>query len=440
MFSCAYFAEAEVGHGLPYWIFTALCLALLLSIRIGRLSWFYTFMVIFFVLGCWLKLSIHHMFDYPYVEPTGNFGGLDGEWNAFYSMATVLGLGLLGARVVTTVFIRSSTQELPAVKSEPVPPLAWVTIVLVAGAFYTLNNQAGFFITGVESRIALPFGLNAPFAFMALIGYAVVVSAYLARDVDARKVLQSTAVLAILTVALIASVSMASRAAIVMQAMPMLIAATYVQSSINKRSFSLGPYILFSVFLFAALLVVSIYRINVFSGSSTNNSELVEFYALESVLLVFDRWIGMEAIMVAVSEPTRSLDLTLQLLFENPAMGTDSIYQLLSGSRYEFLQGLVFLTLPGYFGIIALSGSLALSFIAVFVLTAFGVAYERVVSNLLFGRTICVAVIAAALSNALAQLSFPRLLVPFVFQMTALVLVLHVFLRPPRPQPNWAQR
>ena len=136
--------------------------------------------------------------------------------------------------------------------------------------------------------------------------------------------------------------------------------------------------------------------------------------------------------MVAVSEPTRSINLTLQLLLEDAAIGNDAIYQLLAGSRYEFLQGLVFLTLPGYFGVIGLSGSTVFSFFAAWVLTTLGITYEGVVSRLLFGRAICMALISAAIANALAQLSFPRLLVPFLFQMTALAVVLHFWLRPDR--------
>ena len=42
------------------------------------------------------------------------------------------------------------------------------------------------------------------------------------------------------------------------------------------------------------------------------------------------------------------------------------------------------------------------------------------------------ALISAAIANALAQLSFPRLLIPFIFQMTALVLILHFWLKPER--------
>lgn len=424
-----YFADVEVGHGASYWAFAGLCLLLLRTIQFGRLSWFYAFTATFFVLGCWLKPSIHHLFDYPYVEPTGSFAGRDDEWDAFYSLASALGLGLLTARLTSGLFGIGRRFPVYSKVSEPVSAAQWSGLVVAAALFYALNNAAGFFITGVESRVSLPFGLNAPFAFMALIGVAVVASVFLARDVDARKRLEPTAVVAVLSIAFIASVSMASRAAIVMQAMPMLIAATHVQLSRHKQGFRLGPFILFALFLAAALVVVSIYRITVFSGSSTNNTELVGFYALESALLVFDRWIGAEAIMVAVSEPSRSISLTLQLLQEDATVGNDAIYQLLAGSRYEFLQGLVFLTLPGYFGIIGLSGSLIFSFFAAWILTTLGIAYEGVVCRLLFGRLICVALISAAIANALAQLSFPRLLVPFIFQMTALVLLLHFWLR-----------
>ena len=427
----AFLANSEVAHGAPYWAFTVLGICLLAAIRWRPHSWFYTFTAVFFVLGCWLKLSVHHYFNYPYAEPTGAFSGMDHEWADYYALASTLGLALLTARVMVIAFGREDdARALGMLSKRAVTGLQWSGLVLVALLFYALNNLAGFFITGVEAKVNLPFGLNAPFAFMALIGFAVVVSIFLARDVSSRQALDSRALLAVLTIASIASVSMASRAAIVMQAMPMLIAATYVQLYRQRKPFSLRPFVFFSVFLTAVLVVVSIYRITLFSGSSTNNTELVGFYALESVLLIFDRWIGAEALMVAVSEPTKAIGLTFQLLQENAAIGNDAIYQLLAGSRYEFLQGLVFLTLPGYFAVIGLSGSLVFSFFATLTMALLGALYERFVSSLLYRQDVAVAVISAALANALAQLSFPRLLVPFVFQMTALVVLLHFWLKP----------
>jgi hypothetical protein len=210
---------------------------------------------------------------------------------------------------------------------------------------------------------------------------------------------------------------------------PMLIAASYVQSRIGTKAFGLRPLLLFAAFLLVVLVAVSIYRISVFSGSSTGNTELVAFFALETGLLVVDRWIGAEAIMVALSEPTRSVGLMIQLLQEDASRGNDGIYQSLAGSKYDFLQGLTFLTLPGYFGVFSLSGSGSVILFGAMALTIAGMWYERFLRWAFFDQAICVALVSAAIANAVTQLSFPRLLIPFMFQMSALVVALHFVIK-----------
>jgi hypothetical protein len=422
-----WYADKAVGHGTLLWALTATSLVLLRSITMGRMSWFHAFMALFFVLGCWLKVVVHHVVDYPYVEPNGNFGDGRDEWHDYYVMALAFGGALLAARAMTAVFERGSEPREPSCATA-VGASQWWALVGAAVAFYTLNHFGAFFVTGVDAKIVLPGGLNAPLAFMALIGFAVVASTLVSQDLAARGRLESPALLSMLSVAAMASVSMASRAAIVMQAVPMLLGATYWLRSHGRRSGSIRSFLLFAGFLLVVLVVVSIYRIVVFSASSTADSDLVGFFALESAMLAIDRWVGAEAIMVAVSEPARSIALMMQLLGEDPATGTEAIYQVLAGSRYELLRGLTFLTLPGYFGVLGLSGSVAVVFGGTLFVGLAGLLYEKLVARALFAQPVCVALVSAAIANALTQLSFPRLLVPFLFQMTALVLILHLWM------------
>jgi len=425
-----YLADTEVHHGAWLWTLTAITVLLLRAITVGRLSWFFIFMAIFFALGCWLKIVVHHIFDYPYIEPTGNFSDSPEEWDDYYLFASTIGLSLLGARITSNILsgiFPKPTRWLQL--SGPVGNGEWLALILIAGCFYFVNNQLAFFVTGVDAKITLPFALNAPLAFMALIGFAVVTSTFLERDVVASRTLTTKAILSLLTVSAIASISMASRAAIVMQAIPILLAAAYVTKQITGQRPSLKSFVYFTLFLVTVLVIVSIYRIQVFSGSSLANQELVFFFALESAMLVVDRWVGAEALMVAVSEPTRSLTLFTQILAEDAARGSDAIYQILAGSKYGFLQGLTFLTLPGYFAVLGLSGSMIAIAAGTFFITLAGIAYESLARRALFGKTISAALISAALANALTQLSFPRLLIPFIFQMTALIILLSIIYR-----------
>ena len=294
----------------------------------------------------------------------------------------------------------------------------------MALAFYSVNSVFAFFVTGVDTRLVLPLALNAPIAFMALIGFAMAYSTYVSRDVVSKGFLDVYATLVVLTVSFVTSISMASRAAIAMQAIPILAAATYVQSTSGVRKVSLKPFILFGLVFLAVLAVVSIYRISVFYGGGVDDSELVIYFAIESAFLTIDRWIGAEALMVAVSEPSRSMSLFFALLMENPATGVNAIYPVLSGSGYASLDGLTFLSLPGYFGVLGLSGSLLFVFLSTFSMALFGMAFEGLITRILLRQVIPVALASAALANSLTQISFPYLVMPFVVQILALVFIL----------------
>jgi hypothetical protein len=163
----------------------------------------------------------------------------------------------------------------------------------------------------------------------------------------------------------------------------------------------------------------------VFMSASAFDEGVLTEYAFESLGLVIDRWIGAEAIMVAVSDGGASFTLMMDLLLEDPALGNDAIYQILSGSKYESQDGFTFLTLPGYIGILALSGSIFLIFAGGVIVLFAGLCFERFVRWAMFRQGICIAVVCAALANALTQLSFPRLFVPFIIQLVALLLILH---------------
>jgi hypothetical protein len=426
MLALAISAESSVNHGWLLWMLTAVSMGLLILMRVTTVSWFYSFMAVFYVLGCWFKVMVHHVTDLPYVEPSGNFSGAVSEWVEYYEFAIAIGLALLLTRLASLAFWgRRPPHEMQArYAAGPVTAPQWASLVGVAALFYLVNNLAAFFVTGVNARVTLPLALNAPLAFMALIGFAMVLAVYVARDVVERGRLTPGAAVTVLLVTSIASVSMASRAAIVMQSVPILLGAYYLQARWRQYRISKWPILLFLVALVVVLAVVSYYRVRVFSGVGSADSEMLGFFLLESGLLALDRWVGAEALMVAVSEPGRSMEMFWRLLNEDPAIGVDSIYQQMSGGKYEFLQGLTFLTLPGYFGIIGLTGQVLTIFSLTVLMMAAGLAYELLIRRLLRHQMVPVALICAAVANALTQLSFPRLLIPFLLQMTVLAAVL----------------
>lgn len=420
-----YFAGEASGHGAPWWFFSLAALMTVDAARRGRHSWFYSAMAVFYWLGCWLKVAVHHMLDYPYSEPIGSFSASLREWNDYYVLAGTIAIALWSARIVVVLgggWLARHQQWLS--RGRQASDGSWWGWLGLLAVFYLINNLAAFFVTGVDPRVTLPFAMNAPLSFLALIGMAVFTAVRVQRDVELHGRLRPFVLLMLLACCAIASVSMASRAAVLMQAVPIMLGISVTLQRRTGRALGWGAYLGLGLVLLAVVGVVLLYRMQTFSGATAANSELLGFYLIENLLLPIDRWIGAEALMVAVAEPTASFELLKQLLTEAPSIGVDSIYQRLAGSKYELLSGLTFLTLPGYFGVLGLSGSSVLVGLVVFALSLVGMLYEAWLVRWSRGQEAVVALVSTALANALTQMSFPVLLLPFLVQMTALLLAL----------------
>lgn len=416
--------DTKVEHGINFWVFTVVTWLLLHSIAVAGFSWFYIFMAFFFFLGCWLKIVIHHIFNYAYIEPTGGFSGEAAEWNRYYLISISIALALISARYLyVLVFRRLGGNSGSWYEFRSVHRLEWIVLIGLLIVFYKLNNLFSIFVTGVNPKIILPFGLNAPLAFMASAGFAILVSIYISRDFLSNGRLTTRAVIVMLFFGFLASISMASRAAIVIQVLPVLLAASYLQIK-DKRDISLKPFFIFAIIFGFALVLVSLYRINVYMSESVYDKDLIVHYISETFGLVIDRWIGAEAIMVAVSEPDASLALMMKLLVEDPRVGSDAIYQVLSGEKYEASEIFTFLTLPGYVGVLALSGSVVATFIGGIVIMFLGLVFERFIRWATLRQTICVAVVCSLLANSLVQLSFPKLFLAFIFQLVVFLFII----------------
>lgn len=423
-----YFANAEVKHGIPLWFFSIACVLLLFSVKYGKLNWFHTFISIFFLLGCWLKIIIHHIFDYPYIEAFGSFTDTEEYWGRYYVMASMFALSLTSSKIFFNL-ITPKKQTNWKNRSAKISSRKWIILMSVASILYGANSYFSFFVTGLNSKVAFPLGLGAPVAFMILIGMGVVTATYLDRDLGSRGYLSNYAIASLILVPAMASISMASRATLIMQAVPMMVAITYIQIKGPSRKVDVKPYYAFALILICVLIIVSIFRINNFSSSSVADTEIVTFYFFETILLTIDRWIGAEAIMVAVSDPNASMSMFFDLLNEDPAVGVNAMYQSIAGSTFVSASNQTFLTLPGMVGILGLSGSYFFVFIAMSFLITIYMALEIFYRKLLFNQDISVALASAGLANSLTQVSFPRLILPFLIQMTMLIIIINVISR-----------
>ena len=85
---------------MSYLTFAVLNILLVKSIWWKQFSWSYGFLASFFVLGHWLKVSLHLYFDYPFLEPTGTFAGETSAWDQYFPVVNTALIGMLSVRAL----------------------------------------------------------------------------------------------------------------------------------------------------------------------------------------------------------------------------------------------------------------------------------------------------------------------------------------------------
>jgi hypothetical protein len=251
---------AYIAYSLLAWLMVGLMLC-------RPFSWSYSFLAVLLLLGHWYKHSVHMVFDFPFVEPTGRFNGSEEQWADYYMM-TCAGFAALcivraahvGWRLVRQV-PRRSPQAHPA---SPVQLMTWALLAALVALVYSANFLGAFFMVGVHPTIMLPMGLNAPIAFMVFIGTPLLCACIVAQDLAARRRLTIGALLFLCVTSFIASLSMASRGAIVVHLVPVLAASMVVERRHGNGRSTIAKLGLAAVFLLSVIVAVALYRISLY--------------------------------------------------------------------------------------------------------------------------------------------------------------------------------
>lgn len=405
----------SLEHNNLYLLQSVLTLWLIFSLKNNFSSFLMIFSVLF-ILGNWLKVTMHKLFDYPFVEPHGDFVGTVSQWNEYYKYSIVITVGIIFFKYFVDFFPKKNTYNAIDVssfssnKNMSVIGIAFLLII------YLLNWKFGFYRIGVGRELHLPFGLDAPVSFLVFIGAPILLSV-IATDLLIRKMkLTKTIIFLVGTMSLIASTTIYSRASSLLIMLPILFGLnkTVRYLSVTKSSLKL-ILIVTGITLIFSILLVSIIRSYVYAGDVT--SQRLGFYLLESVGLVFDRWIGAESIMTSVTSAA-SPELFFSMLVESPSIGVDGIYQKLSDSHYVALDNMTFLTLPGALGILTFSGNIVVVFVGVILICTIGFTFE-LFTKINFKKYYALEfLIVTNLAYHFSQMVFPALFIPFIVQLT----------------------
>ncbi len=423
---CAGVASFFIAQSGAYLVYSFLNILLLRSIWWRRFSWSYCFLAILFLLGHWFKITVHGMFDYPFIEPTGLFAGRPDQWDRYYLFTSSAMVALMFGRVLLLTPLGLVFRSPKSGRARVPSPSDWAALSLVILVFYAVNDKIGFYRTGINETTPLPFPLNAIGAFLAFIGLAIVVAWNISDELAARGTLGRFAWATLLLQGTVGAISMGSRLTFILHVFPVLIVVLTTRRAITYRRTT--KYVAgFTAALVIVLAMVSVFRIRDFYGSDTSDIYLVNKLALESADLAVDRWVGAEAVLVGVSWANASMERLEAVLLERPAEGASSIYQVAAGSFYTNLETRTFLTLPGAFGLLSLSGSIAVMFFGSLCCMLVGWMVESWSAILSSNRRPVVVLVSAGIANALCQMSFPYLLLPFVVQLLALLAILSAF-------------
>jgi len=153
-------------------------LILLLSGFQQTLSYGYMYLVVFLWLGFWLKLTVHIILGYPFVESVGAFLGTPDDWDHVLLIATLAALGALLGRYLLRRF--SVTMNITGdVKESLVPTwffknrkICWLFLLIFIVMVAVLNVTLGIEQIGMVPEYILPWPLNAVIAWLITIGLA----------------------------------------------------------------------------------------------------------------------------------------------------------------------------------------------------------------------------------------------------------------------------
>lgn len=417
-------------EGSLLYIFFSLFVVLLLpTLASSRVPIFLRFTIGLFVLGFWLKPTLHGIFEYPYVEATGAFSGEEAQWSSYFVYAIIISSALLICSIWSFSVPRAQPRLAEDVIQRSSMKIFFQVSALIIILVYMLNWKFGFYRIGVGRDLYLPYGLNAPASFMVYLGAPALLAILASDSVLRKRKVTITALLVVAVISIIAAITTYSRATILVLVFPIVLGMYRKAREVNGASQSFwGLVVVMAPTSLIILGSVSVMRILVYGGAESVTSKGLELYFYESLGLFVDRWIGAEALMVSVSS-AQSIDLFLKMLMEDPSVGVKSIYQELSASQYFWLDldNMSFLTLPGAFALLTFSGSYLVVFVGVLAICVLGVCIEWVVVKLFVGQYSLQYVFLLYLAYYLSQVIFPRLLMALIVQMVLFLGILNIY-------------
>jgi hypothetical protein len=282
---------AYSGSKAAYGLFSIVIGIMLITGLRQSTSYGYLFLVIFLWLGFWLKLTIHVILNYSFVEPVGSFIGGTEAWNEVVYVATAASLDVMLGKLIYTQ-IKPRINALRGEVPSTVPlwyaknrKYLWIGLMIAGITVLLINMKYGVHQIGLAPRIILIWPLNAVIAWLLNIGLATGIAQFLWWDIALKKNVTSP-IVAIIAEAFLSSVSILSRATYVFHAIPQLWAVIRFEHMLTgwSRRRTVLLAVIFAMFFVVSISAVTTFRNYLYQSGAYSSTANQVAYARWEVL------------------------------------------------------------------------------------------------------------------------------------------------------------
>ena len=427
-----------------YTIFTLVYFSLLFSALYKPISYSYVFLSIFLFLGMWLKLTLHLIFDYRYVEPIGAFYTANARMDSVLLIAIIGAIGVISSSIIyrltklkSTIYIYENyIFKKPIIYKfyDTYRIYIYIIILFITLMLVYLNIVYQIQLTGIVPKTILIYPLNAIISWTIGTGLSVLLLVLFSLDVKFKNALEIKYLVFFAFIVAITSIGLLSRGQYVFMLGAIIVFLLFNYNSLNNLSMKkLLIYISSVAFLYIFVIHnVSLLRGYYFSDisiqssiqgfsipessipessipeSSIQESSIQGFSIPESLhkilRLAVDRWIGLEGLMAVSSYEHKSFELFLNALKTKATIGKIDIYQYISNAHYKDMDNMkfAFATIPGSMAFFYYTGSLLFVYFGMLVFSLVMLLLEYYL-YLWYKSALLVSAIGMYLANAVAQ-------------------------------------
>lgn len=374
------------GSGIVFSLFCIVFLLLWIMAWIGYRSYLYIFFSTLCLLGFWMKACAHLITGREFVEPIGAFDGSGAAWDKAIIVALVAGLGVFCFRAGQMFLMRKHKGICVVEPDRSFVPYwyarfrKWIWFGTLAAVVIVtfVNFWLGINQAGLLPQHHLPFKLNAIIIWCLYSAFAFWIAMLVWWDVCSGLAFRFEA---LVFEGVLSSITILSRGLYMTHVAPYLISIIF-----NKRAIkpTLSKYISMSILFVVGMIIIIfsvaelrkaqfIVEVNNVKGASPAHP--TERASPQFLLLISERWIGLEGVMSTSSYAGLGVDLFKQGWLDMPSYERKPVYERVANSIYfspDYPSGnkYNFISIPGLVAMLHYSGSLVVVGFGMFILLA----------------------------------------------------------------------